>query len=81
MNDLREDLKKGKVIFGLQNTMKKLKKGEAKKVYISFNCPDKEGIMRQAKLTGVELIQLEETNNQLGVICKKPYAISVLCFL
>ncbi len=32
------------------------------------------------KQFGTEVIELKETNAQLGVICKKPYSISALSF-
>lgn len=80
MVDLREEIKKGKPIFGYEATMRKLKKGELSKIYLSANCKDRSGILKLAKQFGVEAIQLNDTNSQLGVVCKKPYAISVLSF-
>jgi len=80
MVDLREEIKKGKPFYGLLNTIKKLKKGELKKIYLASNCPDKVSIVKQANHSGVEVIEMAETNVQLGVVCKKPYAISVLSF-
>lgn len=80
MTDLREEIKKGKPIYGLNNTVKKLKQGKLQKVYIASNCPDKKGVLDMGKQFGTEVVELKETNAQLGVICKKPYAISALSF-
>lgn len=80
MNDLKEDLKKGKPIYGTENTVKKIKLGKMKKIYVSSNCKDKQTLMLYAQQFGVEVVELEENNAQLGVICKRPHLISVLGF-
>ena len=79
-NNLKQDLKEKKPIFGLDRTLKSLKSGEAEKVYISTNCKGKEKIQRYVKLGGVELIELDDNNVALGILCKKPFSISILCF-
>lgn len=80
MNDLKEDLKKGKPIYGTENTIKKIKLGKMKKIYIVSNCKDKQTLIAYAQQFGVEVIELEENNAQLGVLCKRPHLISVLGF-
>ena len=79
-DQLKQDLKKATPLFGLEVTIKKLKKGELKKIYISSNCKDKESIRSYAKKTGAELTELEQNNVELGVLCKKPFSISALGF-
>lgn len=78
--DLRDELKKEKPIYGLSDTLKKLKHGGLKKIFVASNCPDKEGLLKQAKHFGVEVVEMKENNVELGIVCKKPYAISVLSF-
>lgn len=80
--ELKKALKEQTIIFGTEKTLKKLKKGEAKKIFISSNCPQhiKKDIEHYAKLTKTELVQLPQSNEELGMICKKPFFISVLCY-
>ena len=81
MKDLKEAVKEGKgLILGTQRTLKKLKMGEVKKVYVSSNCPEDvlEDIEHYTKIHKIPLIKLKENNEELGIICKKPFYISVL---
>jgi len=81
MKDLKEAIQKGKgLIIGTQRTLKKLKMNELKKVYVSSNCPKDvlEDIGHYTKLYSIPLIKLNESNEELGIICKKPFFISVL---
>ncbi len=82
MKDLRDALKEKKVIIGTERTMKALKRGDAKNVYISSNCPEevKKDIKHYCKVFDAKLNEIKETNEELGVICKKPFSISVLSF-
>jgi ribosomal protein L30E len=80
MDDLKEDLKKGKPIYGTENTIKKIKLGKMKKIYVASNCKDKQILISYAQQFGVDVVELEENNAQLGVICKRPHLISVLGF-
>jgi len=81
MKDLKEAVKEGKgLVIGTQRTLKKLKMGELKKVYASSNCPKDvlDDLEHYSKLHNIPLVVLKENNEELGVICKKPFFISVL---
>ncbi len=81
MKELKEVIKDGKgLVIGTQRTLKKLKMKEVKKVYVSSNCPKEtlEDIKHYTKLNDVPLVELKEDNEELGVICKKPFFVSVL---
>jgi len=81
MKELKEAIKSGKgLVFGTERTLKKLKMNELKKVYVSSNCPEDvlSDLEHYAKIHGVELVKLKENNEELGIICKKPFPISVL---
>ena len=69
-----------KVIIGSEETIKKLKQGKTKKVFLASNCREdvKARIKRYAQLGNIEIYELEETNRELGTLCKKSYAISVI---
>ena len=81
--EIKKMLKSGSVVIGTERTMKNLKLGKVQKVLVSSNCPaNVEGsISYYAGLSGTELHKLEYPNDELSVICKKPFSISVLAFL
>jgi len=82
MDDLKKALKEGKLILGTERTMKLIRSGKAHKVFLANNCDKevKEDIMHYGKLTKVEIKELDLPNEEIGMICKKPFAISVLCY-
>jgi large subunit ribosomal protein L30e len=78
--DIKKMLKSKKLVIGTEKTLKNLKKGNTSKVYLTANCPKsiKDDIKNYAKLNKAELVELNLPNDELGVICKKPFSISVL---
>ena len=71
---------KGDVIFGTDRVIKKLKLGKLKKVFLAKNCKEevKEDILYYAKLAKTEVIELKIPNDEVGMVCRKPFSISVL---
>ncbi len=69
-----------KLIVGTDRTLKLLKKGELKEIFVSVNCPknDKDTLTTQAKMFSVKVDQLEISNDDLGVVVKKPFSVSVV---
>ena len=65
----------GDVRFGLAETKKCIKKGEAKMVVVSKNCPEEPALQSG---TNVKLIVYQGTNVELGNACGKPFPISAL---
>lgn len=68
------------LIIGTERTIKLLKKGELKKVFIAKNAAEetKKDIEYYAELSGVEIENLNETNEEIGILCKKSFSISVI---
>ena len=81
--EIKKMLKAGNVLIGTERTMKSLKLGKVQKVLVSSNCPAgvEKDINYYAGLSGAELHKLDYPNDELSVICKKPFSISVLAFL
>lgn len=69
-----------KAFIGTKLTLKNLKLAKAKKVYLTSNCPDstKRGIMHYCSIGKVPYEELQLSSEELGVLCKKPFSISVL---
>jgi large subunit ribosomal protein L30e len=82
IDDIKKALKEGKVIIGTARTIKALKSGKVSRVFLTLNCPSgvKEDIEYYSKLGKVKVVKLKQPNIELGVLCKKPFPISVLSF-
>ena len=80
MKDLKEALKDSKAIIGAKRTLKLLKLGRLKKVYVASNCPKdiEDDVHHYSKISNIEVINLKENNEEIGVLCKKSFFISVL---
>jgi large subunit ribosomal protein L30e len=77
---IKKDLEKGKAILGLERTIKELKKGNLEKIYLSSNISEKvkEDIMYYSSLQKIEIIELDIPNDELGIVCKKPFSVSIV---
>lgn len=80
MQEIRKLLSEGKTILGSKVVIKKLKKGLIEKIFLSKNCKEdlKQDIEKLAKLSSIEIINVDMTNEELGTFCKKPFHVSVV---
>lgn len=80
VTEIRKLLGTKKIVIGTKEVARLLKQGKVKKVLITSNCPNdvKEDIGNYAKLSKAELVQIDIPNDELGVVCKKPFSISVV---
>ena len=68
-----------KAFIGKESVMKALREKKIKTVLLAKNCPValREEIHHYASLAGVVVIDLDHTNEEIGVLCKKNFFISV----
>lgn len=80
MDEIRKLVKTKKVIIGTERTLKAIKSSSVSRVYAASNAKDSvmADIKKSAKTIGIEFIGLDIKNDELGIICKKPFSISVL---
>ena len=80
MNKLQEALKKEKFVFGTDKVLNLLRNGKLKVVFLADNVKEevREEIEHLVRFGKTEIITLNVPNTEVGVICKKPFAISVL---
>jgi large subunit ribosomal protein L30e len=80
IKEIKKLLKTEKVVIGAEQVIKGIKAGSIDKVYLSSNCPDmtKERIAHYAGLTNTLVATIDMPNDELGIICKKMFSISVL---
>lgn len=78
--EIKKLYKEGKLVLGTSVTYKKLKSGELSQVFVSQNCPEEvlNELSYYAEVAKVELVPVSLTNEEIGVLCKKPFFISVI---
>lgn len=83
IEEIKSSVKSGKAIIGTKITLKNLKLGKVLKVFVTANAPEdiRSDIEHYAKISNAEVITLTQPNDELGTLCKKPFAISVVCLL
>lgn len=78
--EIKKHLVSGKLVIGAGRNLKQLRQSKLEKIYLSANCKPKtrEDVNRLCKLGKIECVDLSQTNDEMGVVCKKPFSISVL---
>ncbi len=81
--DIKDSIKTEKVILGTEQTLKLIKQGKIKKVFVSSNCPKdiSSDLERYTKVDKFELILTDASNKELGIFAKKPFSISIIGIL
>jgi large subunit ribosomal protein L30e len=79
-SELKKLLTEKRLVLGTERTKKMLLQGKLAKVLFSANVPAavKAEISKYAAIGKTDVAELSERNEELGILCKKPYAISVL---
>ncbi|MBD3361860.1 hypothetical protein GF358_03650 [Candidatus Woesearchaeota archaeon] len=77
---IRKLLVANKLVVGAERTVKALRNGKLSEIMVSATCADStiERLDKYAKFSGVNVKKLRMPSDELGVVCKKPFAISVL---
>ncbi|MBI4151686.1 ribosomal L7Ae/L30e/S12e/Gadd45 family protein [Candidatus Woesearchaeota archaeon] len=80
LNEVKTEVQKGTIVAGGARVLQFLKEGKLSKVYLARNCPSplRSDVEHYARLAEVPLVDLEITNEELGVVCKKNFFVSVL---
>ena len=82
VEDLKQALKEKEMVLGTKETIKGLKQGKLSKVFLASNCPNhvKEDIKHYAKLANAEVEELKIPDDEVGLLCKKQFSVSVLSY-
>jgi len=77
---LLDALKQGQILCGAKTTIKALKLGEVEEVFLANNCPTElqQQIKNLAKISDTTVTQMKEKNDELGMLLKKPFSVSVV---
>ena len=79
LNEIKKLLKEGRLNVGTSSTLKKLKQNELEKIWLSSNVPGsvRDDIVNYSNLNNVKVAELGIPNDELGVLCKKQFSVSV----
>jgi large subunit ribosomal protein L30e len=82
VDELKQAIKDKKMVFGTKETIKGLKQGSVSKVFLASNRPAqiKEDVKHYAKLAEADVVELDVLDDEVGLICKKQFSISVLSY-
>ncbi len=78
--EIRKLMADKRLVLGTAQVEKLVRQGKLAKVYLSSNCPPnvKADLTKFCGLAGIECQDIGVSNEELGVWCKKPFAISVV---
>lgn len=78
--NIRKIIESKKAVVGTNEVISALRAGTLTSVYLASNCPAgvRSDVDRLAKLSGAATETLELPNDELGTLCRKPFAIAVL---
>ena len=70
----------GKAVIGTKEVLKGLKQNTIEKVFISLNCPVQvtKDLQHYAGIASAEVVALKQPNDELGIVCRKQFSISVV---
>jgi large subunit ribosomal protein L30e len=82
MKELKDKVHEGTAIVGMDRVMKELKKGNLKKIFLASNCREdvRGDVTYYAGLQSVEIEEVKATNEELGILCKKNFFVSIVGF-
>jgi len=75
---LKKEVQNGKAVYGFNKTMKNLKLGKSKLIFLARNCPRE--FKEKLHMYPVEIIELKEDNEEVALVCKRPHSISIVSF-
>ncbi len=80
IDEIKELVKMKRAAIGTKETLRLLKEGKVKRVFVTSNCPKdiRESVQHYADLCGASVEELPIPNDELGVVCRKQFSISVL---
>lgn len=80
VDDVKKMLKSKSMIIGAERVLKALRNNELAKIFLASNAPESlvKDVGYYASLAKVEVEQLGIPNDELGVICKKPFSIACI---
>ncbi|HLC55387.1 MAG TPA: ribosomal L7Ae/L30e/S12e/Gadd45 family protein [Candidatus Nanoarchaeia archaeon] len=79
---LRKALKEEKIVYGSDATLRNVRKGKTKAIFLAKNCPPdaKEALQRYMKIYPITIYELDEPSTELALLCKKKFNVAVASY-
>ena len=80
LTELRKHVQGSKLVIGTAEVMKLLKHNKLARIFAASNCPAsiKDDLKHYGTMADCEIVELQVPNDELGVLCKKPFSIAVV---
>ena len=80
LKELKLKVQLEKLVVGTDRVLKLLRVRGVEKVFLAANCPVKvrDDVTRYAALVHIPVVTLPQTNEELGIFCKRHFFISVI---
>lgn len=80
VSELKKLIGDGKLVLGRERTIKLLRDGKLVKVYLSSDCSEDalSELEHECSVFDIPFEKLSKTSVEIGVICRKPFSISVI---
>lgn len=77
---IKEKIKQGKVIIGYDTVIKAIKMGHPKLIVFANNLPEGriKTVKHNARIARIEVKAYPKNSTDLGLICGKPFPVSIL---
>ena len=78
--DIKKLHEQKKLILGSERTLKLLRVGKIKKIYLASNAPRnlKDDLSHYNLVTPVEIVELTQAVDELGTMCKRPFPVAAI---
>ncbi len=79
-NEIKKMLKNENLVLGSDRILKLLRQSQMESVWLASNAPASvsDDVKRYAQLSGIGVETLAIPNDELGVICKKPFHVAAI---
>jgi large subunit ribosomal protein L30e len=80
VSEIKQALKNKRAVIGWNSVERLIKTGKAAKIFISAKASSqvRDDVLHYSKLGGFEVEDFKGDAYELGVVCKKPFPVSVL---
>lgn len=78
--EIKKLFEQDKLVIGTDETLKGIRAGKIKRVFLSSNAsPEtKASIERFCSINQVDSVEIDQSSEEVGTLCKKPFAVSVI---
>jgi|TARA_Y100000310_G_scaffold234435_1_gene237376 ribosomal protein L30E len=82
LQELKDAMKKEKLVFGSNSTLRNMKKGKTKQIFLANNCGKDiaESIEYYSKFSKVKISKINKPRSEISILCKKNFPVSVISY-